>query len=177
LLYGTWMMKRAARRVASESSREKQEEWHRLYVSARSFLITHMSRSCAGRTATARQAQWSGRLFFLDLDGVFDCESLGFPHTTASGLAALALLQSRGFAVVLNTGRSVEHVRHYCQVYGLPGGLAEHGSVFVDAVGQREVPLTDAEAAEQLARCRAAVKTLPGVFIDPEYRYSVRALR
>ncbi|HEV8713329.1 MAG TPA: HAD hydrolase family protein [Candidatus Binatia bacterium] len=177
LLYGTWMMKRAARRVACESSRRKQQEWHLLYLSARRFLISHMSRYCAGRTAKAQQARWSTRLFFLDLDGVFDRELFGFPHTTVSGLAALALLQSRGFSVVPNTGRSVEHVRHYCQVYTLPGGLAEHGSVFVDAVRQRELALIDAEATEQLARCREAVQKIPGVFIDPEYRYSVRAFR
>src|SRR5262249_48366156 len=73
------------------------------------------------------------------------------------------------------TGQSVEHVRHYCQTYIFPGGVAEHGSVFVDAVRHCEVALIDAEASQQLARCREAVKALPGVFVDPEYRYSVRA--
>jgi hydroxymethylpyrimidine pyrophosphatase-like HAD family hydrolase/orotate phosphoribosyltransferase len=177
LLYGTWMMKRAARKVARESSRQKQEEWHQLYLSARRFLVSHVSRYCAGRSAKASQARWSRRLFFLDLDGVFDRDLLGFPHTTVSGLAALTLLQSHGFSVVLNTGQSVEHVRRYCQTYVLPGGVAEHGGVFVDAVRQRELALIDAEATEQLARCREAVKQLPGAFVDPEYRYSVRGFR
>jgi hydroxymethylpyrimidine pyrophosphatase-like HAD family hydrolase len=89
----------------------------------------------------------------------------------------LALLQSHGFAVVLNTGRSVADARAYCRTYSLAGGLAECGSVFVDPVGQREVPLIPARAVEELARCREAIVRLPGVFVDPAYRYAIRAYR
>ena len=84
--------------------------------------------------------RWSKRLFFLDLDGVFDCDALGFPHTTPSGLAALRLLRAHDVSVVLNTGRGVEDVRDYCRAYDLAGGLGEFGSVFVDAVAGRTLP-------------------------------------
>ena len=50
-----------------------------------------MNRFHSGLTAREQRARWSRRLFFLDLDGVFDCEALGFPHTTPSGVAALEL--------------------------------------------------------------------------------------
>jgi hydroxymethylpyrimidine pyrophosphatase-like HAD family hydrolase len=177
LLYGTQMMKRAIRKLTAGSSRQKQEEWHELYLTAGNFLTFHFNRYCASFTPSVPRAAWSKRLFFLDLDGVFDCELLGFPHTTLNGLAAVGLLQSGGFSIVLNTARSVDHVRQYCQTYGFPGGIAEHGSVFVDAVRQRELPFIEAETVEQLAHCRNALKELPGVFIDPAYQYSVRAYR
>lgn len=177
LLHGVLAMEEAASRITREPVRHKQQAWNQRYHWARNFLIAHMSRDCARRIPKPPCAKWSNRLFFLDLDGVFDCEVLGFPHTTASGLSALALLQSHGFSIVLNTGRSVADVYAYCQNYVLPGGLAEYGSVFIDAVRRREVPLIDGEAAEQLAECRAAIEQLPGVFVDPEYRYSIRTYR
>src|SRR5262249_56547895 len=59
----------------------------------------------------------------------------------------------------------------------LPGGLAEHGSVLVDAVRQRELPLVDADGLAQLARCRKAIGSIPGACSDPEYAYSLRVYR
>jgi len=79
--------------------------------------------------------------------------------------------------VVLNTGRSVEHVREYCRTYGLPGGIAEYGSVLFDAVTNQEVALCTPAARERLAQCRDALAAMPGVFVDRGYRYSVRAYR
>jgi len=177
LLYGVLTMKRAIRSIGRCTSRERQELWHRRYLSAWNFLIFRMNRFSAGLLNRPAPPQWSGRLFFLDLDGVFDRQLLGFPHTTASGLEALELLRSQDFSVVLNTGRSVEHVLNYCRTYGLPGGLAEYGSVFVDAVRGSQVRLGDVEAEEQLVRCRAALERKPDLFLDPGYRYSVRAYR
>ena len=177
LLHGVLTMKRALGAIGPRLSPEKQEQRHRRYLSARNFLVYRMNRFSASLIRRPPAARWSKRLFFLDLDWVFDRELLGFPHTTFSGLAALELLRSHGFSVVLNTGRSVDHVRNYCETYMLPGGLAEYGSVFVDSVHRREMELGDAEAAEQLLRCRDALATMPGVFTDPGYRYSVRAYR
>src|SRR5207249_709585 len=105
------------------------------------------------------------------------CELLGFPHTTREGLQSLALLRSHGFSVVLNTGRSAEHIRNYCRDYSLPGGIGEYGSVFVDAVRGRETPLIDPAAAQQLARFRETLLQARGVYIDPGYEYSIRAYR
>jgi hydroxymethylpyrimidine pyrophosphatase-like HAD family hydrolase len=148
-----------------------------LYLAAREFLVFAMNDFCAKLLGAEKPGRWSPSLFFLDLDGVFDQELLGFPHATLSGLEALALLHAHNFSVVLNTGRSIRHVRNYCDAYGLAGGIAEYGSVFVDAVRGTEIPLIDPIGAEQLARCRDAVQQLPGVFIDPSFEYTIRAYR
>lgn len=103
----------------------------------------------------------------------------GIPASLDSqiGQEAWRLLKRSGFSVVLNTARSLEHVREYCRAYRLPGGVAELGSVFWDAVRNWDVPLIDAEAVTQVERLRAQIQNLPGVFIDPENRYSIRAYR
>jgi len=175
LLCGAHHMQYARARLARARAGPEREHWNRRYLHARNFSVYRMSRGLC--ESLRRQTKWTRRLFFLDLDGVFDCERLGFPHTTPSGLAALDLLRSRDVSAVLMTGRSVEHVRDYCAVYGLPGGIAEYGSVFVDAAGGAERPLIDPQGAEQLARCREAIKGMPEVCVDEGYRYSVRAYR
>src|SRR5204862_5207288 len=139
-------MDRGASLAAYDPSRRRREAGDRRRLTARDFLVHEMSRYCARYGAGGWSPAWSRRLFFLDLDGVFDCGLLGFAHTTVSGPAAVALLHAHGFSVVLNTGRSVEHVRRYCQTYGFEGGVAESGSVLVDAVRQRELALIDARA-------------------------------
>lgn len=176
LLYGLVTMRRAARDAAAEPSPERRQECNRRRLGARRFLVSRMTRFQAALIGS-QPPRWSKRLFFLDLDGVFDCEALGFPHTTPSGLAALRLLRDHDFSVVLNTGRGLEDVRDYCRAYGLPGGLAEFGAVFVDAVAGRELALIDAEGGEQLARCREALEVEADVCFDPGYRHSIRAYR
>ncbi|MBI2816592.1 MAG: hypothetical protein HYX72_06605 [Acidobacteria bacterium] len=194
LLYGARVMRRAADAIAQwHSSKEharmrlvqarasdhldKCESWNRRFQEARDFLVFQMSRFSGGLVQVSQNATWSKFLFFLDMDGVFDCELLGFPHTTWSGLEALIRLQSHAYSVVLNASRSIRHVRNYCESFGIPGGIAEYGSVFFDAVRRYEIPLIDARAATQLAACRQALGALPGVFIDPGYQYAIRAYR
>ena len=176
LLYGVVTMRRAASAAEAEPRPERREEWNRRRLGARRFLVSRMNRFHAGLVGGSRP-RWSKRLFFLDLDGVFDCDALGFPHTTPSGLAALRLLRAHDVSVVLNTGRGVEDVRDYCRAYDLAGGLGEFGSVFVDTVAGRELALIDAEGGEQLARCRETLERQPGMCFDPGYRYSIRAYR
>jgi len=153
-----------------------REEWNARYRAAHIFQIEQMSRSCAGMLKTI-EPSWSKWLFFLDLDDVLDHARMGFPHTSWKGLEALALLASHGISTVPNTARSVENVREYCRIYNFPGGIAEFGSVFVDAAAGRETPLIDADAAAQLGRCRDGIRALSGVLIDPGYHFSIRAYR
>ena len=174
ILYGSMAMRYALDRVAAGREPHRNND---LIYRARNFLIRSMNEFCAEFMRLPKTGAWSDSLFLMDLDGVFDQELMGFPHATESGLQSLKLLQSNGYSVVLNTGRSVEHVREYCRTYGLPGGVAEFGSVFVDAVEQRELPLVANAGAEQLAKCRDAVRGIPGVFLDPDYEYSIRAYR
>ena len=177
LLHGTFAMQQAATYAPRAGSASQRSYWNGRYLAGRDFLAYQVHRLCAGLLPPRPPPARPGPLFFLDLDGVFDCDVLGFPHTTASGLAALHLLRAHGFTVVLNTGRSAEHVRKYCDLYGLPGGVAEYGSVFVDAVGGRDLVFPSSAALEQLERCRDALRTLPGVCVDEAYRYAVRGYR
>src|SRR5262249_30135524 len=149
ILYGSRIMKHSLGKVlAGKDAKEN----HARYQAARNFLIYSMNEFCAKLACSTKPSSWSDSLFFLDLDGVFDQAILGFPHATQSGLQSIALLRRHGFSIVLNTGRSVNHVRRYCEAYGFAGGVAEFGAVFVDAVRGREMPLIDSAASEQLRR-------------------------
>jgi hydroxymethylpyrimidine pyrophosphatase-like HAD family hydrolase len=174
ILYASTAMRHAVARVVAGKAPQRNNDLHQY---CRNFLVYSMNEFCAGLIGQPKPAGWSDSLFFVDLDGVFDRELLGFPHATQSGLQALKLLQSNGYSVVLNTGRSVQHVRRYCEAYGIPGGVAEFGSVFVDAVQKKELPIIDEGGARQLESCREAIRALPGVFVDPGYEYSIRAYR
>jgi hydroxymethylpyrimidine pyrophosphatase-like HAD family hydrolase len=176
ILYAMSALRAAKYWLARKPDGERREDWNRQFVSTRSFAAFHVARYC-GRNLGAQPAAWEPHLCFLDLDGVLDWGLLGFPHTTPSGVRALRLLQRNAFSVVINTARSLAHVREYCRAYRLPGGVAELGSVFWDAVRDWEVPLIDAEAAAQIESLRAEIQNLAGVFIDPENRYSIRAYR
>ena len=176
VLYAMNALRAAKYWLARKPDSEGREEWNRQFVAARSFTAFHVARYVA-RELCATPAVWERRLCFLDLDGVFDWGLLGFPHTTRCGVHALQLFRRNRFSVVLNTARSLEHVREYCRAYRLPGGVAELGSVFWDAVREWEVPLIDGAAADQIETLREELRKLPGVFMDPENRYSIRAYR
>jgi trehalose-6-phosphatase len=106
---------------------------------------------------------------------VFDTQPFDvFPCSTANGLRALGLLRAHGYSVMPNTARSVENVIEFCNSYGLPGGIAEHGCIFIDRVAGREEFLFGPDSAQELARCRAFVEGLPGLTCDPGYRAAVR---
>jgi hydroxymethylpyrimidine pyrophosphatase-like HAD family hydrolase len=176
ILYALVAQRAAAYWIGRMPAGEQREDCNRRYNAAQDFATFHMARYC-GRALGAMPDAWTSRLFFLDLDGVFDWNFLGFPHTTPAGVEALRLLRSAGFSVVLNTARSLEHVRAYCEAYKLPGGVAELGSVFWDAIRGQAIVQVDSQAAEQLGRVRAELRNLPGVFVDPGNVASVRAYR
>jgi hydroxymethylpyrimidine pyrophosphatase-like HAD family hydrolase len=176
ILYAMNALRAAKYWLARNPNDARRQDWNRQFTATRSFAAFHLARYC-GRKLGAPPDAWERRLCFLDLDGVLDWGLLGFPHTTRCGVDALQLFQRNRFSVVLNTARSLEHVREYCRAYRLPGGVAELGSVFWDAVRDWEVPLIDAEAAAQIESLREEIQNLPGVFIDPENRYSIRAYR
>ena len=134
ILYGSMAMRYALDRVVSGREPERNND---LIHRARNFLVYSMNEFCADFARLPKTPKWYDSLFLLDLDGVFDQELMGFPHATESGLQSLMLLQSNGYSVMLNTGRSVEHVRKYCETYGLSGGVAEFGSVSKAAVRLR----------------------------------------
>ncbi len=177
LVHGTVVNGQAIAAIALEKRTEAQQQWHRRFYKARNFLVHEMNRFNGSLLPHAAPSEWTGPLFVTDLDGVFDTEIFGFPHTTTSGLVALAALQSHGYSVIVNTARGITDVLQYCSAYRLPGGIAESGAIFVDAVNQKQISLIEPQAAQQLARCRETMEASPGVFVDPNYRHTIRAYR
>jgi len=118
-----------------------------------------------------------GPLCALDLDGVLETETLGFPGATPASMLCLRGLASHGFRTVLVTGRSVGEVVERCRAYRLAGGVAEYGSATYDANTGRirvHVPVEDTRALDEL---RARLLELDGVRVDPDYSLIVRASR
>ena len=177
LLHASMGKRHALERVQQEDVDDKREIWNQQYLFNWNNLVFTMNHFCSSLIAVPPEPAIDGPLVFLDLDGVLDAEVLGFPHTSISGLRALTLLQSAGYSILPNTGRSVEHVRNYCQQYGFAGGIAEYGSVFVSSSRDADVSLVHTETAHELHRCRSALGEIPGVYLDAGYHYAIRAYR
>lgn len=116
-----------------------------------------------------------GPLCALDLDGVLETETLGFPGTTVSGAMALRALLAHGHRPVPVSGRSIDEVVDRCRSYGLAGGVAEYGAaVYTASSGETHV-LLSAEESSLLARVRDALADHEHAYVDDAYRHAVRA--
>ena len=116
-----------------------------------------------------------GPLCALDIDGVLETETLGFPATTTSGAMALRALIAHGYCPVLVSGRSAGEVADRCGAYGLAGGVAEYGAVlYTAASGQFEGLLPDADRG-LLERIRVSLADFEEAQLDEGYRHAVRA--
>jgi hydroxymethylpyrimidine pyrophosphatase-like HAD family hydrolase len=116
-----------------------------------------------------------GPLCALDLDGVLETETLGFPGTTSSGALALRALIAHGYRPVLVSGRSAAEVADRCRSYRLAGGVAEYGAVVCTTAPEHtDVLLSDGEQ-NLLAHVRATVASREDVHVDDTYRHVVRA--
>ncbi|MEV7026014.1 hypothetical protein AB0O00_28225, partial [Kitasatospora sp. NPDC093558] len=107
----------------------------------------------------------------LDVDGVLESDVLGFPASSPQGMLALRALRAHGYRVLLATGRSLPEVRDRCAAYRLAGGVAEYGAVAFDAATGTTFPVSDADTTG----LRRQLSALPGVFVDPFARWSLRA--
>lgn len=115
----------------------------------------------------------AGPLVALDLDGVLECDPLGYPATSPSGALALRALIAHGYRPVPATGRSAAEVRDRCAAFGLAGGVAEYGSALV--CDGETVGLLPPDGHAALETIRSELAGRPGVELDPRYRHSVRA--
>ena len=145
------------------------------YISGWNFLVRETVRECGKLCQRPERVEWHTPLVVADIDGVLDRMVFGFPSTTAAGIKAISLLHAHGFAIAVNTARTLEEVKHYCSVYGFAGGVAEYGSVLWDAVADRAGVLVSSESLEQLAKVRDALRQIPGCFLNDDYLYSLRA--
>ena len=176
MLAGLWAMKQAHEHLFGKARvAERQQAFHRRFMSAWNFLTVEAARQCGSYCRPPAEPRWRPPLVTLDIDGVLDRRVFGFPCTTAAGIEALSLLRAHEFSVAVNTARSVAEVKAYCQAYSLAGGVAEHGSYLWDAVGQRGRALISPEAERQLDELKRNLQRIPGVFLDDRHQYSIRA--
>lgn len=114
-----------------------------------------------------------GPLCAIDLDGVLECDALGYPATSPTGVLALRALIAHGYRPVLVSGRPLADIRHRCTTFGLAGGVAEYGAVL--CTGDEVADLRSPADAALLEDIRRGLAGLTGVRIDPASRYAVRA--
>lgn len=150
-------------------------EFNDRYVRSWNFLVSETTRHSAGYCEGEPVRSWGSPLFIMDIDDVLDKNFFGFPSTTANGILAVSMLRKHGICSAFNTARSLEEVRLYCKHYGFAGAGAEYGSVIWDAIrGRAEVQISE-EALRELDLVRQELSKIPGVFVNPSYKYSIRA--
>jgi len=175
LLAGMWGQNLATLGLQNSGLLSRRSEFHRQYVSAWNFMVRETIRECGKLCRRPREVRWSTPLVVTDIDGVLDRMVFGFPSTTAAGIKAVSLLHSHGFAIAVNTARTLQEVKQYCRSYGFVGGVAEYGGIVWDAVSDQELALVSPESLRQLEEVRNALQRIPGVFLNDDYRYSLRA--
>ncbi|MBI1866800.1 MAG: HAD family phosphatase [Methylocystis sp.] len=176
LIAGSWLMASSLERALEPPQSERRAaEANKQYIQAWDFLTRECARFCGALCHRPQSPQWGARLVALDIDGVLDRRTFGFPTATAASIRALRLLHAHGFAVAVNTARSARQVKEYCSAYGFVGGVAEYGGYVFDAISGKGVRVASAAAMEQLEKLRAALRELPGVFLNDGYEYSIRA--
>lgn len=115
----------------------------------------------------------TGPLCALDLDGVLECDRLGYPAASPTGMMALRALIAHGYRPVLVSGRSLPDIRDRCRAFGLAGGVAEYGAVTL--CGEAVADMRPAHLRRLLGEIRGELAACPGVEVDPRYQYAVRA--
>jgi hypothetical protein len=115
----------------------------------------------------------TGPLCAIDLDGVLECDRLGYPATSPTGILALRALIAHGYQPVLASGRSLPDVGERCVAFGLAGGVAEYGAALWHDGAAAD--LRPPSARVLLDRVRENLSGCPGIQVDPRHRYAVRA--
>lgn len=111
----------------------------------------------------------------LDIDGVLETNQLNSPSLTESSARSIYALCRHGYRVLLATGRSLDELKERCAAYHLPGGVAEYGAVLYDRASEKVVSLLDDTDRANLYKLRGRLLNIPGVCLDPDYNYSIRA--
>ena len=175
LLAGLWAQDLATLGLQNPRLLHRRSEFHQQYISAWNFLVGETIRECGQLCHHPHEIRWHTPLVVTDIDGVLDRMVFGFPSTTAAGIKAISLLHAHGFATAVNTARTLHEVKQYCRAYGFAGGVAEYGSVLWDAVSEQERVLVSTESLRQLEQAQDAFQRIPGVSLNGDYQYSLRA--
>jgi len=176
LLVGLWEQNLATLGLQNASLLQRRHEFHQQYTAAWNFLVTEAIQQCGRLCRRPADVRWRTPLVVTDIDGVLDRMVFGFPCATMAGIEAISLLHAHGLCVAVNTARSLQEVKQYCASYGFAGGVAEYGAVIWDAVNHREVVLASAQSLEEMERAKKALQQIPGVFLNDDYQYSLRAV-
>jgi hydroxymethylpyrimidine pyrophosphatase-like HAD family hydrolase len=172
---GTWAMTSALMNLVDQRLVHRHDEYHRRYIDAWNFLTINATRRCAALCDMPRNLTWKAPFVVLDIDGVLDKHVFGFPSTTMAGIRAISLLHRHGLTIALDTARSTTEVKAYCRAYGFAGGIAEYGAWAWDSITDTERVLIDYRDKEQLDELSAHLRCIPGVFLNEDYIYSLRA--
>jgi len=172
---GTWAMSSNLINLADPRLAHRHDEFHKRFTEAWDFLTIQSAHRCGSLCHRQESLDWKSPLVVLDVDGVVDKHVFGFPTTTIAGIQAISQLQSHGFTIALDTARTTKEVKEYCRAYGLVGGVAEYGAWAWDSVSGKEVVLVTPEDQEQLLELARSLLKIPGVFLNEEYRHSIRA--
>jgi len=175
ILAGSWSLDRALENLNDPRMRTRHEEFNQQYIDTWNFLVAHTARFCARLCHKPVDIRWTSPLAVLDVDGVIDQQVFGYPSTTSAGIQAISLLHQHGFAIALNTARSVPEMKEYCQAYGFAGGVSEYGAHVWDGISGREKVLLSNESLDKLEYARQALRQIPGVYLNDDYRYSIKA--
>lgn len=175
LLAGAWAIERTLDNLKDPRLSLRHADFNKRYLEALDFLVEHTTRHCGQLCTQPGELRWNAPLVVADVDGVLDKQIFGYPSTTAAGIQAISLLHAHGIALALNTARSLAQVKVYCEAYGCVGGIAEYGSVAWDVVGGSERVLVGQEALGELDQVRRSLRSIPGVFLNENYQYSIRA--
>ncbi len=176
LLVGLWEQNLATLGLQTGKLLHRRNEFHQQYTTAWNFLVMEAIQQCGKLCLRPTEICWKTPLVVTDIDGVLDRMVFGFPCATAAGIKAISLLHSHDFGIAINTARSLQEVKQYCSSYGFAGGVAEYGAVIWDAVNHREAVLASSHSLAQMERVKKALQEIPGVFLNDDYQYSLRAV-
>jgi len=176
MLVGLWEQNLATLGLQTGKLLFRRNEFHQQYTTAWNFLVMEAIQQCGKLCLHPAEILWKTPLVVTDIDGVLDRMVFGFPCATAAGIKAISLLHTHNFGMTVNTARSLQEVKQYCSSYGFAGGVAEYGAVIWDAVNHREFALVDSCALAQMERVKKALQEIPGVFLNDDYQYSLRAV-
>jgi hydroxymethylpyrimidine pyrophosphatase-like HAD family hydrolase len=176
LMVGLWEQNLAILGLQNAKLLYRRNEFHQQYTAAWNFLVMQAIQQCGKLCLRPTEILWKTPLVVTDIDGVLDRMVFGFPCATAAGIKAISLLHSHSFALAVNTARSLPEVKQYCRSYGFAGGIAEYGAVIWDAVNHREVALVSMQSLRQMEQVKKALQEIPGIFLQDDYQYSLRAV-
>jgi len=175
LLVGFYAKEEASRGLTHPELIRRRDEFNRLFLDASNFLVAETVRECSKLCRKPSETRWHEKLIVCDIDGVIDKLVFGFAGTTAAGIRAISMLHAHGYAMAVNTARNLDEVKLYCRSYGFAGGVGEYGSVLWDDVRGRQRVLVGEESMKELGQVRRALREIPGVYLNDDYKYSLRA--